>query len=41
MEEGKVIEEALQITEKRSKKRRRKRKIYPTESRVVENSKER
>ena len=34
-------EEALQIAEKRSKRKRIKGKIYPTESRVPENSKER
>ena len=33
--------EALQITEKRSKKQRRKGKIYPFECRVPKNSKER
>ena len=34
-------EEALQIAEKRSKKQRRKGKIYPSECRVPKNSKER
>ena len=36
-----LSEEALQIAEKRSKRKRIKGKIYPTESRVPENSKER
>ena len=35
-----MIEEALQIAEKRSERQRRKGKIYPTECRVPENSKE-
>ena len=34
-------EEALQIAEKRSERQKRKGKIYPAESRVPENSKER
>ena len=36
-----LSEEALQIAEKRSERRRRKGTIYPTECRVSENSKER
>ena len=36
-----LSEEALQIAVKRSKKQRRKRKIYPFEGRVPKNSKER
>ena len=36
-----LSEEALQIAEKTSKKQRRKGKIYPSECRVPENSKER
>ena len=36
-----LSEEALQIAVKRSKKQRRKRKIYPFECRVSKNSKER
>ena len=36
-----LSEEALQIAEKRNKRQRRKGKIYPTEFRVPENSKER
>ena len=36
-----LSEEALQIAEKRSKKQRRKGKIYPTECRVSENRKQR
>ena len=36
-----LSEEALQIAEKRNERYRRKRKIYPTEFRVAENSKER
>ena len=36
-----LSEEALQIAEKRSERQRRKGKIYPTECRVPENSKER
>ena len=36
-----LSEEALQITEKRSKRQRKKGKIYPSESRVLKNSKER
>ena len=36
-----LFEEALQIAEKRSERQRRKGKIYPTECRVPENSKER
>ena len=36
-----LSEEALQITVKRSKKQRRKGKIYPFEWRVPKNSKER
>ena len=36
-----LSEEALQIAEKRSIRQRRKGKIYPTECRVPENSKER
>ena len=35
-----LSEEALQIAEKRSERQRRKGKIYPTECRVPENSKE-
>ena len=34
-------EEALQIAEKRGKRQRRKGKIYPSESRVPKNSRER
>ena len=42
MEEGKVFEEALQIAEKEEKQiQGRKGRIYPTECRVPENSKER
>ena len=36
-----LSEEALQITEKRSVRHRRKGKMYPSECRVPENSKER
>ena len=36
-----LSEEALQIAEKRSENQRRKGKIYPTEYRVLENSRER
>ena len=36
-----LSEEALEMTEKRNKKQRRKGKIYPTECTVPENSKER
>ena len=36
-----LSQEALQIAEKRNETYRRKRKIYPTEFRVAENSKER
>ena len=36
-----LSEEALKIAEKRSKRQRRKGKIYPTECRIPENSKER
>ena len=36
-----LSEEALQIAEKRSKRQRRKGKIYPSEHRVPKNSKER
>ena len=36
-----MSEEALQIAEKRSKRQRRKGKIYPFECRVPNNSKER
>ena len=36
-----MVEEALQIVEKRSEKQRRKGKIYPFECRVPKNSKER
>ena len=36
-----LSEEALQIAEKRSKRQRRKAKIYPSECRVPENSKQR
>ena len=35
-----MSEEALQIAEERSEKQRRKGKIYPTECRVPENSKD-
>ena len=35
-----LSEEALQIAEKRSERQRRKGKIYPTECRVPDNSKE-
>ena len=35
-----LSEEALQIAEKRSKRQRRKGKIYPSEHRVPKNSKE-
>ena len=35
-----LSEEALQIAEERSEKQRRKGKIYPTECRVPENSKD-
>ena len=38
---GKVIEEALQIVEKRSESQRRKAKTHPSERRVLKNSKER
>ena len=42
MQNGKVVsEEALQIAEKTGEKPRRKRKIYTSECRVPENSKER
>ena len=43
MQEGKVVaEETLQISEERREaKSKRKGKIYPTECRVPENSKER
>ena len=42
MQEGKVFEEALQIAEKEEKQMQgRKGRIYPTECRVPENSKER
>ena len=41
MQEGKVFEEALQIAEKEEKQMQgRKGRIYPTECRVPENSKE-
>ena len=36
-----LSEEALQIAEKRSKRQRRKEKIYPSECRVPKNNKER
>ena len=36
-----LSEEALQIAEKRSKRQRRKGKIYPSECRVPKNSRER
>ena len=36
-----LSEEALQIAEKRSKRQRRKGKIYPSEFRIPRNSKER
>ena len=36
-----LSEEALQIAEKRSKRQRRKGKLYPSECRVPKNSKER
>ena len=36
-----LSQEALQITEKRSERQRRKEKIYPSECRVPKNSKER
>jgi len=36
-----LSEEALKITKKRSKRRRRKGKIYPSECRAPKNSKER
>ena len=36
-----LSEEALQIAEKRSKRQRRKEKIYPSECRLPKNSKER
>ena len=36
-----MSEEALQITEKRSKRQRKKGKIYPSECRVPKNIKER
>ena len=36
-----LSEEALQIAEKKNKRQRRKRKIYPSECRVPKNSKER
>ena len=36
-----LLEEALQIAEKRSKRQRRKGKIHPSECRVPKNSKER
>ena len=36
-----MVEEALQIVEKRSERQRRKGKIYPSECRVPKNSKER
>ena len=36
-----LLEEALQIAEKRSKRQKRKGKIYPFECRVAKNSKER
>ena len=36
-----LSEEALQIAEKRNKRQRRKEKIYPSECRVPEDSKER
>ena len=36
-----LSEEALQITEKRTERHRRKGKMYPSECRVPENSKER
>ena len=35
-----LSEEALQIAEKKNKRQRRKRKIYPSECRVPKNSKE-
>ena len=35
-----LSEEALQVAEKRSERQRRNRKIYPTECRVPENSKD-
>ena len=41
MQKGKMIEEALQIAEKRSGRQRRKGKIYTFEYRVSKNSKER
>ena len=36
-----LYEKALQIAEKRSERQRRKEKIYPSECRVLKNSKER
>ena len=36
-----LSKEALQMTEKRSKRQRRKGKIYPTECRIPESNKER
>ena len=39
MQKGKMAEEALQIAVKRSKKQRRKGKIFPFEYRVPKNSK--
>ena len=36
-----LSEEALQIAEKRSERQRKKGKIYPSECRVLKNSKER
>ena len=41
MQKDKMVEEALQIVEKRSERQRRKGKIYPPECRVPKNSKER
>ena len=42
MQRGKmIVEEALQIAEKRSETQRRKGKIYPFERRVPKKSKER
>ena len=41
MQKGKMVEEALQIAEKREAERqRRKGKVYPFECRVPKNSKE-
>ena len=41
MQEGKVVEEVLQIAEKRSESQRRKGKINPTGCRTPEKRKER